>query len=58
MALPYQIISPSGQPLMEALECCRYPRKLEQSLLDAGYTIKLNGRRITKTEVRKELTHK
>lgn len=58
MDLPYQIISPSGQPLMEAPERCRYPRKVEQSLLDAGYTIKLNGRRITKTEVRRELAHK
>lgn len=47
---PYQVFSPTGQPLMEAPESCRYPRKVELSILDAGYTIKLNGKRITKAD--------
>lgn len=55
---PYQVFSPTGQPLMEAPESCRYPRKVELSILDAGYTIKLNGKRITKAELRKEVKSK
>lgn len=55
---PYQVFSPTGQPLMEAPESCRYPRKVELSILDAGYTIKLNCKRITKAELRKEVKSK
>lgn len=55
---PYQVFSPTGQPLMEAPVSCRYPRKVELSILDAGYTIKLNGKRITKAELRKEVKSK
>lgn len=55
MALPYQVVSPSGQPVMEAPESCRYPRRIELDMLDAGYTIKLNGRKLTKAEIRKEV---
>ena len=55
---PYQVFSPNWQPLMEAPESCRYPRKVELSILDAGYTIKLNGKRITKAEIRKEVKGK
>ena len=43
---------------MVAPENCRYSRQIEISLLDAGFTIKLNGKRITKTEIRKELGSK
>jgi hypothetical protein len=52
--LPYQVYAPSGKCLMHAPESCRYPRKVELSLLEAGYSIRLHGKRITKTEVRKE----
>lgn len=58
MEYDYLVISPTGQPMMEAPEVCRYPRRIEAQLLEAGYTIKLKGRRITKTEVKKELTKK
>lgn len=51
---PYQVFSPSGQPIMEAPESCRYPRRIEKDMLEAGYTIRLHGKKITKTEVRKE----
>lgn len=37
---------------MAATENARYRRKRELELLEAGYTIRLNGRKIT----RKELT--
>lgn len=56
--LPYQVISPSGQPMMEAPECCRYPPRIELDMLEAGYTITLHGKRITKTDVRKAVKRK
>ena len=52
---PYQVFSPTGEPIMEAPESCRYPRHIEKDMLDAGYTIRLHGKRITKAEVRKEV---
>lgn len=58
MDYPYEVISPSGQPLMEATESCRYPRRIELDILDAGYTIRLNGKKLTKTEIRKEVKGK
>lgn len=54
----YQVFSPAGVCLMEAPESCRYPRKTELSLLEAGYIIRLNGKRITKADVRKEVKGK
>lgn len=51
---PYQVFSPLGQPIMEAPESCRYPRRIEKDMLEAGYIIRLHGKKITKTEVRKE----
>lgn len=50
----YQVISPlTGNMVMEAPESCRYHPKTEMSLLEAGYAIKLNGRKLTKTEIKK-----
>lgn len=59
MEYPYEVIPPPGQlGGMVAPESCRYSRQMEQKLLEAGYTIKLHGRKITKTEVRKEIRRK
>ena len=58
MEYDYLVINPSGQPVMEAPECCRYPRRIELDMLDAGYTIKLKGRRLTKAEIKKEVGRK
>lgn len=58
MDLPYQIFNPSGQEVMHAPESCRYPRHIELDMLEAGYTIRLHGKRITKTELRKEVKGK
>lgn len=55
MELPYQVFSSTGQRVLQASERCRYPIKTELSLLEAGYTIRLHGRRLTKTELRKEV---
>lgn len=54
----YHVFNPQGICIMEAPESCRYPRRVELSILEAGYTIRLNGKRITKTEIRKEVGRK
>ena len=55
MVYDYEVIPPAGQlGGLIAPASCRYDRKTELSLLDAGYTIRLRGKRITKAEIRKE----
>lgn len=55
MKYDYQVIPPTGQPGgLIAPATCRYPGTPELSLLEAGYTIRLHGKKITKTELRKE----
>lgn len=54
MEYPYQVFDPSGSCIMEAPESCRYSRRVELSILEAGYSIRLHGKRITKKEIRKE----
>lgn len=51
---PHKVYNPAGVPVMSATEDCRYHRHIELDLLGAGYTIRLHGKRITKTELRKE----
>lgn len=55
--LPYQVYNSSGQLVLQAAERCRYTSRVELGLLDAGYTIRLHDRRITKTEVRRRCNH-
>ena len=51
----YEVIPPAGMSGgLIAPASCRYDPKTELSLLEAGYTIRLHGKRITKTEIRKE----
>lgn len=55
MTHDYEVIPPAGQPGgLIAPASCRYDRKTELSLLEAGYAIRLHGKKITKTELRKE----
>jgi hypothetical protein len=55
MECPYRITPPPGQlGGLIAPESCRYSRETELSLLEAGYAIRLHGKKITKTELRKE----
>ena len=51
---PYKVYR-DGELIMESTEQCRYPRQTELSMLDAGYVIKLHGKRLTKTDLRKEV---
>lgn len=52
MDLPYQVINPAGAVVLQASESCRSSRRVELLQLESGYTIRLHGRRITKTELR------
>lgn len=49
--VPYKIYDRNGKLVMSSPEACRYPKHIERSLIEAGHTIKLNGKRITKKEV-------
>lgn len=47
----YTVYGHSGEILMQSNSGCRYPPEIEMDLLSAGYTIRLDGKRITKKEV-------
>ena len=47
----YKVYDRNGRAVLAAPPECRYPKEIERSLLEAGYTIKLNGKRVTKKEV-------
>ena len=49
---PYEVFDRNGKRVLQASEACRYPKQTELALLNAGYTIKLRGKRITKKEVK------
>lgn len=51
---PYQVFSPLGHLVLEAVADCRYPAKTELRMLEAGFTIRLYGKKLTKTDIRKE----
>lgn len=53
--LPYQVIGPAGNVLYHTHERLRYPRRRELAMLEDGYRIRLNGKLLTKTELRKEI---
>lgn len=53
MRIPYQVFDSSGRQVLDSDTRCRYPRAVELSLLDAGYTVKIDGKKLTKTEIRK-----
>ena len=54
----YEVIGPDGQPKMAAPVSCRYPKHIELQMLEAGYTIKVDGKRLTKTELRRDVRSK
>lgn len=58
MEHPYEVINPAGQTVLVAAENCRYSKLQELMLLENGYTIRLHGKKLTKTEIRKELGRK
>ena len=52
---PYIVTSLSGDIVLQVEESCRYPPQVELALLEAGHTVRLHGKKITKTETRKEM---
>lgn len=51
----YLVYGPSGDLLLQATEECRYARRIETEMLEAGYSIRLHGKKVTKTELRKDV---
>ena len=50
-----EIIDRDGRIVERMADGCeRYPRSTELKMLEAGYTIKLFGRKLTKKELREE----
>lgn len=47
----YAVYGSDGQPLMQTDHEIRYPPETELSMLSAGYTIRRDGKRITKKEI-------
>ena len=58
MDYAYKVYNRDGRQVLSAPESCRYDRETERSLQAAGYTIKLNGKRITKKELAETTTKK
>lgn len=52
MGQPYVVIKQQGNVVLQAGEECRYSKRIELALMDAGYTIRLHGRKVTKKELR------
>ena len=50
--LPYQVYNSEGTLVLQAAESCRHSQKVELDHLENGYTIKLNGRKLTKKETK------
>lgn len=50
--LPYKVWDRFGNLVLQATADSRYSKETERSLLDAGYTIKLGDKKITKKDVR------
>lgn len=55
MFKPYQVFNSDGEQVMESDTRCRYPRHIELNLLEAGYAVRIDGKRLTKTELRREI---
>lgn len=51
--LNYKIYNREGRPMESRPESLRYPPEIELGMIAAGYTIKLNGKKLTKKEIMK-----
>ena len=50
--LTYQVYNRHGELVCQATEKARYSKDTELVMLENGYTIKLNGRKLTKKELK------
>lgn len=53
MEHPYIVINPEGKIVLQST--VRYPKSVEMDLIAHGYTIKLNGKKLTMQAIRKEM---
>lgn len=44
----YQVFDKSGNLVLGAPASCRYPNHFEQSILEAGYTIRLHRKKLSR----------
>ena len=51
--LPYRVIGPDGTTLCQSREDLRYSPGIEQTMLETGCTIIINGKKLTQKELRK-----
>ena len=49
---PYKIYDRFGNLVLQATEDARYSKETELGLLEHGYTIMLDGKRLTKKEIK------
>lgn len=54
----YCVTNPQGVPVLSSVVACRYPLETELQMINDGYRIELEGRRLTATEIRAELRKK
>lgn len=55
MEYPYEVYHPNYGLILAAPEHLRYQKHIELDMMENGYTIRLHGKKITKTELRKEV---
>lgn len=48
----YQVFSPCGTLVLGSPESCRYPKLIELSIMEAGYTIRLHGEKLTRKQIK------
>ena len=51
---PYKIYNAVGDIVLQSAADCRYPKTVELAMLEAGYTIRLYGKKLTKADIRRE----
>ena len=54
LELTYKIYNREGRLMESRPASLRYPPEIERSMMEAGYSIKINGRKITKKEIMKK----
>ena len=52
MAASYKVYDRDGRCRIRTTVECRYEKEIEMDLLDAGYVIKIDGKKLTKKDVR------
>lgn len=54
----YQVINPKGIPVLRSMVECRYPPETELQMLEEGYTIMIDDKRLSKADIKALLRFK